>query len=294
VAVELPRTDPAGAEAGTLRSAPGLPVGTARSILLTVLGALVLPRGEPVWTAPLLYVMTGLGLEEQTARQGIARAAEAGLIVSEKHGRAVRWSVCDAGVAEIEKITRRAESLMNPPEHWDGNCLILAVTVPERLRAVRKRLYNALYWSGFGNPAPGVWASPHADRVEELRQIIDDFGLRDHAFTFIGNTLGVGLSDAEIVNRAWDLDGIAARYERLIETFENVDPQPGDDLLFTHLCLLNEYREFPSMDPQLPEDLLPNWVGRRATDTFVRLHRKWSAASQQRWLEIVRETSPDA
>lgn len=269
-----------------------LPVGSARSLLLTMLGALVLPHQQPVWTASLLYVMTGLGLEEQTARQAIARAADAGLIVNEKHGRAVRWIVTDAAKAEIVEVTERAESLINPPQRWDGRCLVLAVTIPQHLRTVRKRLYRSLYWQGFGNPAPGLWASPHADRVEELRKAIHELGLDDHTITFIGNTLGVGLSDAEIVARAWDLDQMSARYEKLIETYQYVEPQPGDDLLLTHLSLLNEYREFPAMDPQLPEDLLANWVGRRATELFVSLNQRWSGAARTRWLEIVELTSP--
>ena len=269
-----------------------LPVGSARSLLLTMLSELTLPLNEPTWTSSLLYVLTGLGLEEQTARQAIARAADAGLIASEKHGRTVRWTVTDAGKSHIESITRRAASLINPPDRWDGNCLIVAVTVPQRLRAVRKRLYSSLYWQGFGNPAPGLWASPHVDRVEELRALIDDLGLRDSTVTFIGNTLGVGITDAEIVARAWDLENIAARYEKWIETYEGTEPEPGDDLLLTHLSLINEYREFPAMDPQLPEDLLPNWVGHRATELFVDLNRKWSAAAHERWRQIVEMTSP--
>ena len=271
-----------------------VPVGSARSLLLTMLSELTLPANEPTWTSSLLYVLTGLGLEEQTARQAIARAADAGLIASEKHGRTVRWTVTDAGIAHIESITRRAATLLDPPERWDGNCLIVAVTVPQRLRAVRKRLYSSLYWQGFGNPAPGLWASPHVDRVEELRALIDDLGLRDSTVTFVGNTLGVGITDAEIVARAWDLDNIAARYEKWIEKYQDIQPEPGDELLLTYLSLINEYREFPATDPQLPEDLLPNWVGHRATDLYIDLNRKWSATAHERWLEIVKMTSPSA
>lgn len=269
-----------------------LPVGSARSLLLTVLSELALPLNKPTWTASLLYALTGLGLEEQTARQAIARAADAGLIASEKHGRTVRWSVTETGKEHIDSITRRAASLSDPPQRWDGNCLIVAVTVPQRLRAVRKRLYSSLHWQGFGNPAPGLWASPHVDRVEELRALIEDLGLQDSTVTFVGNTLGVGITDAEIVARAWDLDVIASRYEKLIETFQDLDPEAGDELLLTHLSLVNEFRQFPGMDPQLPADLLPNWVGHRAIDLFARLNEKWSAASRERWLEIVEMTSP--
>jgi phenylacetic acid degradation operon negative regulatory protein len=269
-----------------------LPVGSARSLLLSILGAYVLPGSDSVWTSALLHVMTGMGLEEQTARQAIARAADAGLISGTKHGRTVTWQVTEAGRADIAEITRRAESLLNPPAVWDGRCLVLAITVPQQLRAVRKRLYSGLYWQGFGNPAPGLWASPHADRVEELRELIESLGLHDSTITFVGGTLGVGITDAEIVERAWDFSHIEARYEKFIETFENLSPEPGDAMLFAHLALVNEYREFPAMDPQLPEDLLPNWIGRRATDVVQKRSQEWGAPARQRWAAIVEETAP--
>jgi len=66
-----------------------------------------------VWTSALLHVLKGLGFEEQAARQGIARGVAADGIGEEKHGRDVRW-------------VRKEAS---------------------------KRLYSALGWAGFGNPA---------------------------------------------------------------------------------------------------------------------------------------------
>ncbi|MDT7771332.1 MAG: PaaX-like protein, partial [Pseudonocardiales bacterium] len=38
-------------------SRPTVAAGSARSLLLTVLGELVYPNGKPVWTASLLYVL---------------------------------------------------------------------------------------------------------------------------------------------------------------------------------------------------------------------------------------------
>ena len=54
---------------------PGLSAGSARSVLVTELGELGWPENRPVWTSALLYVLRGLGIEEQTARQAIARGA---------------------------------------------------------------------------------------------------------------------------------------------------------------------------------------------------------------------------
>jgi phenylacetic acid degradation operon negative regulatory protein len=270
-----------------------LAAGSAPSLLLTVLGELVMPVQAPVWTAAILYVLKGLGVEEQTARQTLARTAEAGLIRGERSGRLVRWSLTEAGTTLIEETTRRVMSLSTVPEHWDGNCLILVVSVPQHQKAIRKRLYGALNWAGFGNPAPGLWTSPHADRENEMRQIIKDFDLQQSSFAFRGTTVQAGLTDDEIVQRAWDLDDVADRYRKLIDTFTDVDPEPGDDLLFSYIALANEWRHFPTMDPQLPRDLMPNWIGRDATEMFLDLYTKWSEGAFARWLEIIAATSPD-
>jgi len=150
-------------ENGTRR--PLVSAGSARSLLLTVLGELVLPSGEPVWTSALLYVLRGVGVEEQTARQAIARGAAAGWIEGTRRGREVRWEITPAGRQLIEEGTRRVYSLSAGAPAWDGRWLILLITIPHELRAVRKKLYGALSWAGFGNPATSVWLTPHPERV---------------------------------------------------------------------------------------------------------------------------------
>lgn len=266
--------------------------GSARSVLLTVMGELVGRDGDPVWTAALLHVLTGLGLEEQTARQAIARGAAAGWITGEKRGREVRWQLTEAGADLIEDTRNRAESLTSLVDVWDGNCLILIVSVPQQQKAVRKRLYSSLKWAGFGNPMPGCWASPHVERAAEVQRVIRDLGLEDSTIGFVGRTWNIGLTDHEIVRRAWDLDEVADRYEKLLSTFEDLEPAPGDDLLLTYLTLLHEWQEFPYMDPQLPHDLLPDWIGERANEVFLELRKKWLTGAHERWREVVEMTAP--
>src|SRR5690349_22410832 len=70
---------------------------SARSLLLTVLGEFVLPRGEPVWTQVLIDVLGTLSVEPKSARQALARTAAEGLLVSDRAGRRVRWSLSAQG-----------------------------------------------------------------------------------------------------------------------------------------------------------------------------------------------------
>ncbi|MBN9097506.1 MULTISPECIES: PaaX family transcriptional regulator C-terminal domain-containing protein [unclassified Pseudonocardia] len=265
--------------------------GSARSLLLTVLGELVLPAGRPVWTSSLLHVLTGVGVEEQTARQAIARGAAAGWIVGERHGREVRWEITPAGRQLISDGARRVYSLSAAPE-WDGRWLILLITIPQSLRTVRKKLYGALSWAGFGNPTPGVWLTPHPERAAEARRVVADLGLRESTLSFTGSSTDVGLSDAEIVQRAWDLDGLVAMYDELLRTYDGARPEPGDPVLLTHVELVSQWQRFPFVDPQLPEALLPDWIGRRAAAMFQQLRTEWYDDAHARWKEVVEETSP--
>ncbi|HEY2203579.1 MAG TPA: PaaX family transcriptional regulator C-terminal domain-containing protein [Pseudonocardia sp.] len=268
------------------------PAGSARSVLLTVLGELVHPHRAPVWTSSLLYVLKGLGLESQTARQAIVRGAAAGWLDGEKVGREVRWRLSDLAVQMIEDGSERVHSTIGPTAEWDGDWLILYVTISQQRKAARKKLYSALSWSGFGNPTAGVWVSPHPERAGEARRILGDLDLRDSTISFVGPTLSIGLAEDEIVRRAWDLEEVAGRYEELIERFADLTPESGDDTLFTHVSLVSQWQRFPFMDPQLPEELLPGWIGRTASELFWRQRKRWNDAAHARWLEVVRETAP--
>ena len=138
--------------------------------------------------------------------------------------------------------------------------MIVLVSIPQSQRAVRKKLYGALSWEGFGNPTPGVWLTPHPGRQAGAQQIIDDLGLRESTLAFVGSLTPMGLREDEIVARAWDLDGVRAQYEQLIIRYSGRRPLPGDPPLLTHIQLVNEWQRFPFLDPQLPEALLPNWM----------------------------------
>jgi phenylacetic acid degradation operon negative regulatory protein len=245
-----------------------------------------------VWTSSLLYVLTGLGIEEQTARQAIARGAAAGWITPHRQGREVQWELTPAGRRLIDQGAERVYSMSGETPPWDGNWLILLVSIPQQQRAVRKKLYAALSWEGFGNPTPGVWLSPHPDRQAGVEQVIGSLGLRESTLAFVGSSMSIGLRDAEIVRRAWDLDEVTSEYQQLLVRFSGLQPEPGDPLLFTHVQLVSEWQRFPFLDPQLPAELCPDWIGRRAAVVFRQLRAQWYDDAQARWREVVKETSP--
>ena len=119
----------------TSEKLPNVSQGSARSLLLTILGEFVMPTGESVWTSSLLTALTDLGVESQTGRQAIARAASTDLLRSERHGREVRWTLTDDAIAYLHEGERRVYALADPAP-WDGTWLVAFLTIPQSRRVV--------------------------------------------------------------------------------------------------------------------------------------------------------------
>ena len=260
--------------------------GSARSTLLTVLGEFVWPTGAPAWTSSLLYVLTGMGIETQTARQAIARGASAGWIEPERRGRAVMWSLTPVGRRIFEEGSPRVHSMSDPFSSWDGSWLILLVTIPHSHRTARKKLYAGLNWAGFGNPTPGVWLSPHLDRKAEVATLIEQLGLGKHTISFVGKSSDVGIGAREIVAQGWDLAALEEHYLTVLKTLTGAPPAGQDGTLFGYVRMVSEWQRFPFSDPQLPEALLPDWIGRRAARRIEALRAQWTDQVHARWAQI--------
>ncbi len=271
-----------------------LPPASARSLLLTVLGEFGYPHDDALWTTALLKVLAGLGVESHAARQAIARSAAAGWIESERCGLAVRWRLTPAGREVVADGHRRSAEFLDKPVPWDGRWLVLLVSLPQNERTTRKQLYGGLTWLRMGNPTPGLWLTPHVESEDELRALVARFGLTDTAISFIGRTADVGMSDEQIVARAWNLAELAGRYDALLAAYSDHRPPAGDDVLLRHLELRNLLQRFLRLDPQLPGELLPDWVGHEAAELFRTRREQWSEAAWQRWRELMKESEPSS
>ena len=262
-------------------------VGSARSLLLTVLGEFVLPSGQAVWTSALLHALLGVGTAENSARQAIARSAAAGWLEGRKDGRQVRWRLTPTGRHVIEAGSRRVTALSAPRPAWDGRWRVLVITVPNSQRDARRKLYRGLSWAGFGNPTAGTWVTPNAEAVAPAGEVVEGLGLSPWCLSFEGSGLGIGLTDQDMVDQAWDLDAIARHYTESLSRFANVPVTDGDEALFTQVALVNELQRFPFMDPRLPFELLPaNWLGRKAPALFQEMRGQWHDAAHERWREL--------
>ncbi len=275
--------------APTLTRRHTIGAASARSLLLTILGEYALPHADAVWTSTLVRAMAGLGVEEKAARQALARTAADGWIAAVRHGRQVCWELTDPGRRLLTDGAERIYSFAAEGPAWDGQWLVLTVSVPETQRQLRRQLRTRLSWAGFGSPGSSIWVTTDTAREAEAKQILGELGLGGDAYSFTGQFGGIG-SARKLVDQAWDLTTVAERYQEFIVEFAGLRPPAGEQTMLTQIRLVHEWRRFPFLDPQLPAELLPsNWIGKRAAALFQELHARWDKPAKRHWRLVVTE-----
>ena len=218
-------TPPALAEpAPTLLRRHAAGAESARGLLFTVLGELVLPTGGEAWTSAFIDVFGRLGVEEKAARQALMRTAADNWLSSERVGRRTVWRLTPAAERLLQDGTERIFGFTAVAADWDGQWTIVIARTPETERAARHMLRTRLRWAGFGHVMPGVWLSPRSDRGDEVRRILEEARLPD-GYLFTAEYQG-GSSLAAMVGNAWDLDELAREYDEFIAAFSGETSAP--------------------------------------------------------------------
>lgn len=270
------------ADPGARRRETG--AASARSLLLTVLGEFVLPRDEPAWTGALVTALAEVEVEEKAARQALSRTAGEGLLSPERDGRRVRWRLTPAGTRLLAEGAERIYGFGRRVQPWDGQWLVLAVSVPETQRQLRHRLRTRLTWAGLGSPMPGLWVTPDTDKEKEVAAAVEELGVE--AFSFTGPFGQIG-DQQRVVRQAWALDDVERRYGTFLRSVSGTEPGNRAQTFQAQVRLVQEWRRFPFLDPALPAELLPpTWPGSAAADLFHRRHDRWHADAQEHWEQL--------
>lgn len=247
----------------------------ARSALLTVLGEYVLPASGGAWQETLIGALGTLGYKTHAARQALARSAAAGWLRTERHGRRSRVHLTPDTAEMLRSGAERIYSF-GEPWAWDGRWLLVVLRVPEERREVRHQMRTRLAWAGFGSLGGGLWITPHVEREAELADVADgDSGAE--LVSFHGGLGALG-DPGRVVAAAWDLDAVAEAYREFLARFARLRPRGPEAVFRAQTLLVHEWRKFPFLDPDLPDDMLPaRWPRRRAHDLFHERHAQWEA-----------------
>jgi phenylacetic acid degradation operon negative regulatory protein len=249
----------------------------ARSLIVTVWGDALAPHGGELWLASLFALMGNFGIAERSVRTSVFRLAADGWLAGAAAGRQSRYRLTAAGAQTFADAYRRI--YFPHDDDWDGRWQ-LVLAPPESLAArERATLRNALAWSGFCAPAPGLYARPLAAQGEAIP--LPHAMLAKLTVLEARDAEGGGIALAAFAERAFDLAALAASYRRFlrrfgraIDLFRAQDPDPRAAFVARTL-LIHAFRRVLLRDPLLPPALLPlDWPGAAAyalTRDFYRL-----------------------
>lgn len=245
------------------------------SIVITLFGDAIVPRGGSVWLGTLLEFFKTLDIDSGVVRTAMSRLAADGWLERKKVGRNSFYRLDEKGRHTFDTATRHIYDA--PASDWTGRFELLLIGNGEDRDASREALRNA----GFGSPLPGVWVAPSGAPVpEEAAAAIrlevsaeDDSGRR-------------------LLSASWPLERTADAYLKFMKTFEPLRGWIGRkglmsdvDAFTARILLIHHYRRVVLRDPLLPTTLLPrDWPGGAARQLCGEIYRGLLSASEQ-WLD---------
>jgi phenylacetic acid degradation operon negative regulatory protein len=106
-----------------------------------------------------------------------------------------------------------------------------------------------------------------------------------HSFTGELGPLG---DPIRLVGAAWDLDDLRENYQRFLEAYARLEPQTDREHFQARVQLVQDWRRFPYLDPDLPAAFLPeSWPGPKASRLFTERYGAWKAASARYWVSAI-------
>jgi phenylacetic acid degradation operon negative regulatory protein len=245
------------------------------SIVITVFGDAIVPRGGAVWLGTLLEFFKALDIDGGVVRTAMSRLASDGWLERSKIGRNSFYRLVENGRQTFDIATKHIYD--PPPSDWTGRFELLLIGNAGDRDASREALKNA----GFGSPLPGVWVAPSGVPVpdEASRAVRLEVSAEDE-------------SGRRLLAESWPLDHMADAYLKFMKTFEPLRnwierraALAEGDAFTARILLIHHYRRVVLRDPLLPVALLPkDWPGRAARALCGDIYRALLPASEQ-WLD---------
>jgi phenylacetic acid degradation operon negative regulatory protein len=211
---------------------------SARSLTLSVL--LGLPAGR-LPTPALVRLAELFGIAPGTQRTALSRMVGAGELVADGAGYALGGRLLDRKWAQ--DVGREP-----PPGAWDGTWWIVTAVTSARTLAARRELRTAMVNARLGELRADTWMRPaNTKRPAPPGDTV-----------VIGGRID-GPTDAELVDRLWDLDAVRVRGAELVRRLASGRTAlVGPGALPTATLLAADVVRYLREEPYLPPALTPD------------------------------------
>ena len=243
------------------------------SIIITVFGDALMPRGGAVWLGSFFAFFRSLDIGDGVVRTAMSRLTTDGWLERSRVGRNSFYRLVErerrSFLAAADRIYAR-----NAPA-WFGCFDLFTPAEGAEREAIKTRLESA----GLGVLAPGAWIAPGG--VIQGGDGVLRFELR-----------GAAADIRVIAAKAWPLARTGEAWSRFLAAFRPLEAALDQGEAFSDLeaftariLLIHEYRRIVLRDPFLPVEILPeDWPGTQARELCASVYLRLLEASE-RWLD---------
>jgi len=268
-------------------------------LIITLLGDYWSGRMEPLPSAALVALVSEFGISTASARAALARLAKRRLMRVAKSGRRTLYSPTPLTERTLLEGRRRIFSFgRDADQAWDGYWLVVVFSVPEEQREIRHLVRSRLRWLGFGPLDDGVWVSPH-DMTAEVAATLAEYGVTQATML---RSLPVAPEGSRLRHplAAWNLDELRGNYNLFIDKFQPLLDRVKhgqvsvSEALIERTAIMDTWRTFPNVDPDLPDRVLPaNWPRNRAREIFAETYDTLGPLAEFRFRQIIAARAPE-
>lgn len=269
---------------------------TPQHLLMTLLGDYWTDREELLPSRALVDLLAEFEITEQSARRALNRLTSRGLLLSNRRARNTYYGIRPDALIVVRETAKRIVTFgARDQRAWDGSWTIVAFSVPEARRELRHVIRTRLHWLGFSSLYDGLWCSPW-DEQQAVLGVLEELGVA--AATVMRARINERSSVQALA--AWNLDAVKQRYLEFGREFSPIlaassrGALTASQTLVTRTKLMDGWRNFFTLEPDLPAGLLPaDWPRTRMRELFVELYDSLAPVARGRCQQIIAKHSPE-
>lgn len=243
------------------------------SLIITVFGDAVVPRGGVLAIATLITLFEPMGIGGPVVRTAVSRLVAEGWLERAGKARGV-YRLTASARAEFARATAR---IYGPPPPATEEIALILLSDGEGRDEARARLAEA----GWGFVAPAVAVAPAGRETPKAGAAIRLIARAERRNDLVA-----------LAASAWPLQALAARYADFLDTYTEAAKSLARTgelaplvAAVTRLLLIHDFRRAILRDPLLPSAWLPpEWPGLRARALCAALYARLLPAAEA-WLD---------
>jgi phenylacetic acid degradation operon negative regulatory protein len=228
-------------------------------------------------SAAIVALLAESGVNTGSARAAISRLARRRVLESGRQGRRSSYRLTRPAADNLSRGGGRIAAFAAEAESWDGWWTLIAFSLPQEASTERRALRGQLRWRGYAPLYDGLWVSPHPPGDTSRHELLK---LTRGAITvFRAQHVDVEAISNRVPIEAWDTAALARGYDSFIRRWSALVPRvragavTGAAAVRARTEVMDTYRRFPTLDPRLPIQLMPDgWPRKDARAVFVAVY----------------------